>query len=146
MFFRQCAASIPDSHVCLVSVIEKFEFKCIRCGKGFRHKENLSNHMTCHTRTANLALNDCRCVYPCIPVQDPVAGPPEVPRAEAPVAATPAEAPEVGHGEAPVETASEAEEAAPSRLVDNLQQEQEVSVDHSQVQESNPHSWTPCIS
>ena len=42
--------------------IPEFEFKCHKCGKGFRHKGDLSEHMTCHTRRF------CDCAFPCTPI------------------------------------------------------------------------------
>ena len=44
--------------------IPDFEFKCHKCGKGFRHKGDLSEHMTCHTRRF------CDCAFPCTPIMD----------------------------------------------------------------------------
>ena len=39
--------------------IPDFEFKCQKCGKGFRHEVDLSYHMTCHNKRF------CDCTNPC---------------------------------------------------------------------------------
>ena len=59
----------------VIEDIPDFEFKCNKCGKGFRHKENLNEHMICHSKT-------CGCVYPCVPIRphEPAVGPTEAPR------------------------------------------------------------------
>ena len=45
--------------------IPEFEFKCHKCGKGFRHKGNLSEHMTCHTKRF------CDCAFPITGLKEP---------------------------------------------------------------------------
>ena len=51
--------------------IPEFEYLCDKCGKGFREKANLVEHMTCHT------WRFCECTYPCIPIKAPIGTGPE---------------------------------------------------------------------
>ena len=60
--------SVKNVSVCshrqelILEDIPEFEFKCYKCGKGFRHKGDLSKHMTCHIRRF------CDCAFPCTPI------------------------------------------------------------------------------
>ena len=71
---------IPSVSVCahrqelVEEYIPEFEHKCHKCGKGFRHENNLLRHMTCHSKRV------CECAYPCIPSKAPTGTPLEAPQ------------------------------------------------------------------
>ena len=49
----------------VIEDVPYFEYACHKCGKGFKHKNYLLEHMSCHSKRF------CVCAYPCPPFKAP---------------------------------------------------------------------------